>query len=327
MARGSRSALGDVQRPAFGFLRVADTLALCLGLLCGLAALVSNGGFFSARLDLIGQFAAVWLLGSGLVAFYGVCFASAVRRWVLVVLGLGGMLVCTPLVLPELTRPIRPLLQSAAGYRIKVIEYNAWERNPNIGSDVYWLARQNPDFILMTDTDDAAILALAARGFICTQGVADTVIFSRLPRARETYMIPGSEWPQLPSFSRASFAAAGGDFTVIATHLKRPTSGPHSEQRAALLRLINHYDRRRLILAGDFNSTPWSFGLRRLDQQLGLERRDRALFTWPALYSPVAFLPIDHIYAGEAWRTVSIVRGPRLGSDHYPIVVTLALTG
>jgi endonuclease/exonuclease/phosphatase (EEP) superfamily protein YafD len=307
-------------------LRLTDAIALCLGIACGVASLASNGGSFSARLDLIGQFAAVWALGSGLVVVYGVCLAVRPRRYWLVGLGAGGILACAPLILPELIRPIHQTVPSATGYRIKVIEYNAWERNPDIRRDADWLADQNPDFILMTDTDPAAKLALTMRGFICTRGIADTVIFSRLPRARETYVIPGPEWPLLPSFSRASFSGAGGDFTVIATHLGRPTSGPQGGQEAALLRLIDHYNRRRLIFAGDFNSTPWSFGLRRLDQQLGLERRDRALFTWPALYSPVAFLPIDHIYAGEAWRTVSIVRGPRLSSDHFPIVATLALT-
>ena len=317
---------GSPTNPRRSFLRFADAIALYLGIACGMASLASNGGFFSARLDLVGQCAVVWALGSGLVAIYGVCLASIPRRTWLVGVGLGGLLACAPLILPELTRPIHPTVPSATGYRIKVVEYNAWGGNPDIRRDAEWLAGQNPDFILMTDTDAAAKLALTMRGFICTRGVADTVIFSRLPRARETYSIPEPEWPQLPSFSRASFHGAGGDFTVIATHLKRPTSGPQGDQEAALLRLIGHYDRRRLILAGDFNSTPWSFGLRRLDQQLGLERRDRALFTWPALYSPVAFLPIDHIYAGEAWRTVSIARGPRLGSDHYPIVATLALT-
>ena len=40
----------------------------------------------------------------------------------------------------------------------------------------------------------------------------------------------------------------------------------------------------------------------------------------------VAFplLPIDHLYAGPGWATVSVRRGPPLGSDHYPLVVTLA---
>jgi endonuclease/exonuclease/phosphatase (EEP) superfamily protein YafD len=307
-------------------LRLVNAVALFVGIACGVASLASDGGFFSARLDLIGQLAPVWALGSGLVAIYGVCLASIPRRAWLVGLGLGGVLACAPLILPELTRPMRRTAPSATGYRIKVIEYNAWVRNRDIERDADWLAGQNPDFILMTDTSAAARLALTRRGFICTQGVADAVIFSRLPRAREAYIIPEPEWPKFPSFSRANFNGAGGDFTVIATHLKRPTSGPQGGEQAALLRLIDHYDRHRLILAGDFNSTPWSFDLRHLDQQLGLERRDRALFSWPALYSPVAFLPIDHIYAGEAWRTVSIARGPRLGSDHYPIVATLALT-
>jgi hypothetical protein len=64
-----------------------------------------------------------------------------------------------------------------------------------------------------------------------------------------------------------------------------------------------------------------------------LERRDRAVFSWPAgpvtrwkIDLPVAFLPIDHIYAGSDWRTVKIERGPRgLGSDHRPLIITLAL--
>lgn len=86
-----------------------------------------------------------------------------------------------------------------------------------------------------------------------------------------------------------------------------------------------------MIIAGDFNSTPWSFARRRDDRDFGLIRRTRALFTWPAekishnrLPAPFPYLPIDHVYAGPGWATVSVERGPRLGSDHYPVVVTLA---
>ena len=56
-----------------------------------------------------------------------------------------------------------------------------------------------------------------------------------------------------------------------------------------------------------------------------------ALFSWPAaaftrwnIRAPFPVLAIDHVYAGAAWRTVSVRRGPRLGSDHYPVVVVLA---
>jgi endonuclease/exonuclease/phosphatase (EEP) superfamily protein YafD len=85
-----------------------------------------------------------------------------------------------------------------------------------------------------------------------------------------------------------------------------------------------------MIIAGDFNSTPWSFALRRQDRLFGIERRTRALATWPARTlrseAPFPFLPIDHVYAGKGWRTVSMQRGPRLGSDHYPVIVVLQAT-
>ena len=62
-----------------------------------------------------------------------------------------------------------------------------------------------------------------------------------------------------------------------------------------------------------------------------LIRRDRALFTWPAQQDSrlrwlglFPILPIDHVYAGPGWATVKVERGPRLGSDHYPVIVTLA---
>ena len=87
--------------------------------------------------------------------------------------------------------------------------------------------------------------------------------------------------------------------------------------------------RERLIVTGDFNSAPWSFQRRRWDKAFGLVRRERAIPSWPAqavgrLPWLGAFLPIDHVFAGPGWATVSARRGPRLSSDHYPLVVTLA---
>ena len=93
------------------------------------------------------------------------------------------------------------------------------------------------------------------------------------------------------------------------------------------------YERKRLIIAGDFNSTPWSFTLRRQDEALGLVRRNQAMLSWPAMafsrwniHMPLPFLAIDHVYAGSDWVTLGAERGPALGSDHFPVVVTLALS-
>ena len=82
--------------------------------------------------------------------------------------------------------------------------------------------------------------------------------------------------------------------------------------------------------AGAYRHAATSFSRRREDTLFALERRTRALFSWPAergpagMGLPFALLPIDHVYAGPGWRTVRAERGPRLGSDHYPVIVTLA---
>ena len=79
-----------------------------------------------------------------------------------------------------------------------------------------------------------------------------------------------------------------------------------------------------LIVAGDFNMTPWSPAYRALRRDSFLHSATRFARTWPA-YAP--FMPLDHIlYRGQ----VDVVRasawtgGPaRTASDHLPVVVEL----
>jgi endonuclease/exonuclease/phosphatase (EEP) superfamily protein YafD len=125
---------------------------------------------------------------------------------------------------------------------------------------------------------------------------------------------------------------AQGEFTIFGVHRHWPIRfAKYEAQQQALGKVLASDPSSRSILAGDFNSTPWSFSRRREDRSIGLIRRTRALFSWPAARSshnpfpaPFPYLPIDHVYAGKGWATVKVERGPRLGSDHYPIVVTLA---
>jgi endonuclease/exonuclease/phosphatase (EEP) superfamily protein YafD len=129
----------------------------------------------------------------------------------------------------------------------------------------------------------------------------------------------------------ATFGNGEAAFSVAATHYQWPEPiGSQGRQARLFAEMFDRLDRDALIVAGDFNLTPWSFTLRRQDVRFGLIRRSRAVATWPvgkiehwALNFPFPFLPIDHIYAGHAWKTVSIARGPRLGSDHFPLVAVL----
>jgi endonuclease/exonuclease/phosphatase (EEP) superfamily protein YafD len=128
-----------------------------------------------------------------------------------------------------------------------------------------------------------------------------------------------------PAITIARFADASGPYAVAGVHFIWPTDRWQPENSRRMLQVLQPYSRERLILAGDFNSTPWSFARRRDDAALGMERRTRALFSWPAGEAPgFPFLPIDHVYAGPGWATVSVRRGPALSSDHYPVVAVLA---
>jgi endonuclease/exonuclease/phosphatase (EEP) superfamily protein YafD len=83
-----------------------------------------------------------------------------------------------------------------------------------------------------------------------------------------------------------------------------------------------------MVLAGDFNLTPWGVAMRDLDAELRpMQRATHATFSFPARWHwwafPAPVLPIDHLYAGPNWTVVSTQRLSRTGSDHYPIRINL----
>jgi endonuclease/exonuclease/phosphatase (EEP) superfamily protein YafD len=79
---------------------------------------------------------------------------------------------------------------------------------------------------------------------------------------------------------------------------------------------------RPALMAGDFNSTPWSTGVS-VVQDAGLVRATSLAPTWPAHSVVPAVFPIDHITVSKHWGVLSKGRGPNIGSDHYPVMATV----
>jgi endonuclease/exonuclease/phosphatase (EEP) superfamily protein YafD len=78
------------------------------------------------------------------------------------------------------------------------------------------------------------------------------------------------------------------------------------------------------VLAGDLNATPWSSAFSGLAAKW-LRRATGIVPTWPAAGAWLPGIPIDHVLVSRHWAVVSQERGPDLGSDHYPVLVRLAL--
>ena len=308
-----------------GLLRfVLAGVILPLGVVSAAAAVLAHGGRFSERLDVLTHFAPVYLAG-GVVVLIAAIFAE--RR--LLIAGLGAVAAMASLALmgPELLRPQDAATAVGTAGQIKVIQFNAGPASDRLEARIAWLAKEDPDVLVVEDSLPVFQTALThrlGRHMACGR-TCEVAIFTRQPPVLIESPRRG-RYGLGPAVAVAHMDHPAGRFTVVGTHYVWPIYlRTHRENGARLLQILQPLAKDRLILAGDFNSTPWSFARRREDAALGIERRTHALPTWPANGAfGLAFLPIDHLYAGDGWRTVSIRRGPRLGSDHYPVVAVLA---
>lgn len=303
--------------------------ALMMGLVSSVLALAGLGGALSPRLDAITHITPLWLaMGVGAVVLGGL-FAREAERWVMVALGVVAISASGVLMLPELRMAWRFKPEAAAPSDLKVIQFNAWHENYAPEQSLKWLLAQNADVIVMQEGGGTAWAInkglRAAYPFVsCKSGRCEPWIFSR-KKIQGSGGVPKG----LPG-AWATIEDPAGPFTVIGVHYVWPVpAGRQQAQSAMLAKTASGFDRRSLIVTGDFNSTPWSFTLRRQDKALGLNRWTRALPSWPSgqfsrvAAAPAPFLPIDHVYAGSAWRAVKVERGPAIGSDHRPVIVTL----
>jgi endonuclease/exonuclease/phosphatase (EEP) superfamily protein YafD len=314
------------------FLRVLLTavfgpLLLGVAALSAAAALAAQQGRTSLDFDVLTQFAPFWLAGGLAAALGGGLFFRGAFRALVLGIGLMGAVAAGLLIAPELTRSTGPHEAPLAPGQIKIIQFNTWHNSPSPQLNLDWLLREDPDIAVLEETTPTlrALLKGQPRWHV-TCGDCEVVILSKVAPVSS-----GIRGHRRAPLSRATFRDAHGEFTVLGLHNAWPTDPDQPMQEARLAEAIALFPRERTIVTGDFNSAPWSFQRRRWDAAFGLIRRDRALFSWPAhSYKNIRwlggfpFLPIDHVYAGSDWATVSIRRGPRLSSDHYPVIAVLA---
>ncbi|EJL35837.1 hypothetical protein PMI01_01193 [Caulobacter sp. AP07] len=309
--------------------------ALMLALTAAVAGLACLGGAFSDQLDALTHGAPVWLAcGLGGLAL-ALAFSRDGERKAIAGIALVAVVAVVALMAPELISTLdRPEKPARGAATMKLIQFNAWAENHDPEGTATWLLAQNADVVIMEESGGTAWPIVRALRGAYPYGIpcrakygCDTRIFSRWPIV-ESHSFYGDGRGLVGAW--ATLRHPRGDFTVVGNHFVWPIpAGNWQRQSRTLAAAVARFPKDSLIVTGDFNSTPWSWSLRRQDQALGLRRRTRALASWPSgaftrvMKAPFPILPIDHVYAGKAWKTVKVERGPVLGSDHRPIVVTL----
>jgi endonuclease/exonuclease/phosphatase (EEP) superfamily protein YafD len=158
---------------------------------------------------------------------------------------------------------------------------------------------------------------------------APVILFSRWPIVAEQVLeAPRSRRPYLA----AEIAVDGRTLEFVGVHPSSPSPSKAGATRRRN-RQLDHIARlvqdagAPVIVAGDFNTTPWSPHFQDLLAAAGLRNAAAGkgyIPTWPTFFWP-ARIPIDHVLLKGPLAAAAMHRGPAIGSDHYPIIADLRL--
>lgn len=120
----------------------------------------------------------------------------------------------------------------------------------------------------------------------------------------------------------------GTTFELAGVHLARPFYPELQEQDIESLTEFVQSRTMPLIVAGDFNLSPWTEKLARFTGSTGLKRYNTFCLTWPMRRGNLPLLPLvatDNLFASRHFAKIATRGAPRLGSDHRAIIADIAL--
>jgi endonuclease/exonuclease/phosphatase (EEP) superfamily protein YafD len=224
---------------------------------------------------------------------------------------------------------------TANGLRLRALLINVLRDSQAYDQVASLLEREQPDVAFLQETTEAWAAALQRLQSTFPFSVAvprrdgfGMMLLSRRPiEHAEVVRIGPIAVPSIQARIRLGERAV----TVIGTHPFAPTGGPRAllrrQQLAALAQRTAGMGGPVVILA-DLNTTPWSPLFRDLLQH-GRLRDTRAGFgvqaSWPSPLPAWMRIPIDHCLVSEEFAVRQRRIGPKVGSDHRPVIVDLVL--
>lgn len=115
---------------------------------------------------------------------------------------------------------------------------------------------------------------------------------------------------------------------LLATHPMPPAGAENTDLRNRQLLEVGNFladSSGSIILVGDLNTSPWSPVFKNLQGVTGLQNSMKGFGiqpTWPAFIPPL-WVPLDHLLHSPDFYVKSRKIGPDVGSDHFPLEVTL----
>lgn len=235
--------------------------------------------------------------------------------------------------LPEASAFSDPPVRST---RVSLAAINVLYRNADHRRLIEFLRRARPDAALLVEVTPQWRDALGVleteyphryfAGDLRDSGRPGVLLLSRWPIERAATVSLG---PRIEPLLRASLAIRGRTLHLIGAHLSWPMGPQASRRRNSQLDLLARLARSTpvpLVVLGDLNVTAFSPHFEALLSRGGLHCAAVGHGwqpTWPTLLPP-AGIQIDHALVSADLTVLEFKRGPRIGSDHWPVLITVA---
>ena len=217
---------------------------------------------------------------------------------------------------------------------IRVLALNVFDLNDQYQRVVDYVRRERADVVVLVELTTEwmpSIERLAAEYAYHWINKRDPLsgmaMFSRRsPVAAGSITLAGSQTPA----HLVTLDTAEGPLSILATQAQWPVNATLARARNRQLDALAAEARRRgseaLAVIGDLNVSPFSPYYERLLSSGGLHRCNgggRWTPTWPTVFPPLS-IQLDHCLTTDRVRSWAFTRGEYVGSDHLPILVTLA---
>lgn len=216
---------------------------------------------------------------------------------------------------------------------IRVASANVRSANPTPEKVLEFVADADADVVLLLDAKRkrwrAVLASLGDRyGYRAPENWLDgapLMVLSRWPITGYSLVLP----PKGRAHLKVQIEIGGRRLTIVGVHTESPSEADHflrNRQLRQIAETVNAIDG-PVIVAGDFNTSPWSPYFRDLLEATGLHNAAEGrgwIATWPTWFWP-AQVPIDHVLLKGPVAATAVRRGPRIGSDHFPIIADIRL--
>ncbi len=230
----------------------------------------------------------------------------------------------------------RTTAESTTGLRatFSILNVNVNAANSAYAEVLDLIVAESPDLAVLVEIDDSWLSALAGLDetypYRLEQPQSDNFgigLISRLPLHDAAIR----DLLGTPAVS-AHIDLSGQRLRIIGTHLRPPTSARWSRARDLQLAELGRWigaEPGPTIVVGDFNTTIYSPIFSAWLDEHGLytpARATRSTISWPTFLPSLGIL-IDHYVVTDEIVIDEFIRGPAIGSDHYPLMATMSLRG